>query len=180
MERIPVSAKVAPSSVDSAAGRTELLSQAYRGRRVGFLHDYEADQARRRVWSAIAESPADPELSVGREALIQSTLALIPGIVLAGTHLRGKADAKVLRHWQATGRRPRGYAFYRLSGVLQTIGTLVTGLATLGLGIAAAYWILKRQSERLHFARPAGSGGRRGGKGRKRSGKRRRGARGRR
>ncbi len=178
-EPILVPAKVDSETPESVRRRTELLSRAYRGRRAGFLHDYEAEGARRQVWNAIARAPADPELSVGRDALIQSTLALIPGIVLAGTHLRGKADAKVLRHWQATGRRPRAYAFYRFSGVLQIIGNLITGVATLGVGIIAAYWILKQQSERLHFARPPRRARRGGARGRKRPGKGRAGRRGR-
>lgn len=143
------------SPASTLAARTDMLRRAYRGRKPGFLHDTDSDQARREVWSAVARAPRGVELSVGRDATIQGVLAMIPGIVLAGTHLRGASDARILRHWQSTGQRPRAYGLYRIAGVLQIIGTLITGVATLGVGIGAAYWILKKQTEKLDFQGPA-------------------------
>ena len=139
-----------PKSIET---RTKLLRAAYRGKRPGMLHDKGADRARR-VWNSVARAPDDNTISIRADAALQLTLALIPGIVLAGTHLRGSSDARVLRHWQQTGHRPAGYLLYRASGVVQLVGILITGLATLGVGIVAAYWIMKRRSERIIFQAP--------------------------
>ncbi|MAE71094.1 MAG: hypothetical protein CME06_11595 [Gemmatimonadetes bacterium] len=155
----------ASTSSKSIEARTKLLRAAYRGKHPGRLHDQAADRARRRVWSSVAHSPDDDATSIRADAALQLTLALIPGIVLAGTHLRGSSDTRVLRHWQQTGRRPAGYPLYRASGVVQLIGILLTGLATLGVGIVVAYWIMKRHSERIVFhAPPRGSARKRKGK----------------
>ncbi len=143
-----------PAPPQTLRARSELLRSAYRGKRPGLLHDRGADAARRQVWAQVARSPRDEEMSVTRAAALQLTLGLIPGIVLAGTHLRGGSDARLLRHWQTTGRKPRGYGLYRLSGVVQLLGVLLTGVATLGIGLFAAYWLMGRGSERLVFQAP--------------------------
>lgn len=139
--------------IASQVERTELLRGAYRGRHPGRLHDPISEGERVALWKTIESSPVDSKLGLHRDALLQTTLSLIPGVALAGTALRGRSDERVLRHWQSTGRRPSGLALYRLSAWINLIGIFVTGLMTLGAGLWAAYAIMKRDNERLVFHR---------------------------